>query len=486
MYALLLIRSAAAAGATQVFIEPSGAGDSVEFRWDGRGFTRDELEQPFACLFEPPDPGCTSRRELAAAVLGLLRLEPRWVTVSSGGGGGRSRLHIRDLRSRKVEPDRSARAETVIQASGAGLWDSDLESLLRERCAMSDVAVYVRGKRLPLAAAPAEGEDAASFEEDGVRGWVGVPVPGENGSRLDLFSYGVLAAPIDADLGPVRVRGALNDDLLPLNLSRTNVLRGERLDAALCAVRRAAWELVGEACRTQSWRGEEAFSVPEQSDRERLDWLRECAASLLGGGGEGAESALEELRQAPLFEGADGACLTLEALETRLRSEGTLRVCDGAWSGEGAAPVRLRRPEERGWLTRIFGDVLETVLPARAEEEEPGDGGEPGKPLREALRAIGVPAGSGLSLGLISRIRSGSGPGDSVVFKDEEGGEEVWVLDESHPLVREAAGLEAGGRNLFPLSVLITGLTRALGDAGSLDEAALLRALALSAAKERR
>src|SRR5262245_463167 len=106
MFLLPWIRCAVASGATRVTMDL----DSAEIRFDGRGFMREELTDPYACLFDESAP--PRNRQLAYALLATLRKSS--LVLTSGRSGERLSLTVNSLTEETVSADLERTDITVV------------------------------------------------------------------------------------------------------------------------------------------------------------------------------------------------------------------------------------------------------------------------------------------------------------------------------------------------------------------------------------
>lgn len=485
MYALVLLRCAAAGGASQIFLKHE-EGRRVEFRFDGSAFSEEELGDPYACLFRELTPETTRNRELATALLSLLRLNPSEITVRSGKGNRRRLLRVTGLDRQAQEPCLDPETETVlsaVQPAGAPepLWGPELDALLDDRCRMSAVPVYRNGKLLPALRPEESPRESHGFEDKGVRGQLFVPEDPSK-SELRLHRWGVFVEKLSRRLPEVQVDGFLNDDRLRLNTSQGAVVRNSRLDGALAAASAAAVHLALRSTVLQAERLEEA--PPERrrallegagADAVRARWLRSAAADRLIGAPKSWNSPLQKsLAEAPLFLGADLEPLSLlELCGARDRNGGILHSQE-AFAGLAAAAGTLWSfsPLElaalRPWFSQLK-DARAALHEARrraarpepgAAPEAPGDADKLERDLRRWLTALSRLGACALPPRTIEEFRLGPGSGSSLVGRTPES---AYFLDAAHPLVRElcsSEGLSREARIPYLLSLLVSGLNR--------------------------
>lgn len=232
MFSLMIVRCAVASGATRVSLRVV-EGRDFEARFDGRPFTEEELAYPYGSLFERARKGVRRNRQLAIALLSMLRLEPKWILVRSGEAGRRFLLRVQSLETESVEPANDKTGETVVRAVarsgwGSGVWSDRIPELVRERCKLSPIPVEVRGvpiRRFHQDEAPPE---RLSFHDGDARGWLEIPETERTKSSLEAYRYGVLVGSVIPKLPKVQVTGVVNNDRFSLNASQSGVIRNKR------------------------------------------------------------------------------------------------------------------------------------------------------------------------------------------------------------------------------------------------------------------
>ena len=360
-FALAWVRCASAGGASG-FAVSSEAG-ILTATFDGRPFTKAELEDPYRCLFEKRTPETDRNRQLAVGLLSVLRLKPASIKISSGAGAERATLAVESLEEERfIDPE--AGDHTVLTVSWSSLEHGsarEAADLVNAGCVLSPLEISVDGVVLPGWAESAE--ERNYFEDGASRGWVAVPRSPADESELELCWHGTVVEHVTLKLPLIQVRGAINDDAFTLNASQAGVVRDARYDAALKRLAEPAQALVLSTARSlaeapvgpllldpyfrRRWRetmeegregeGESALggvleaaqtlwtmasSLDASSKTEAVvgralqaRWLRRlCARRLRPRAKASKDDVLNALWSAPLYVSADGTPLSLDEL----------------------------------------------------------------------------------------------------------------------------------------------------------------------------
>jgi len=401
-FALAWARCASAGGASGFAV--SSGGGVLTATFDGRPFTKAELEDPYRCLFEKRTPETDRNRQLAVGLLSVLRLKPQSIRISSGSGPERRTLAVESLEEERfIDPEDGDHSVLVVS------WPSlehgparEAADLVKAGCVLSPLEISVDGAVLP---AWTESAEERSYFEDGVsRGWVAVPRSPADESELELCWHGTVIERVTLKLPLIQVRGAINDDAFTLNASQAGVVRDARYEAALKRLAEPAQALVLSTARALSaspvgpllqdpyfrrrWRetmeeGREAeastalggvldaaqtlwtmasrldaSSKEEAVVRRALQarWLRRLAARRLRPRAKSSkDDVLNSLWSAPLYVSADGTPLSLDELSEQGKRLSYVPFCSESapglslpfrplWSvssGEADLPSRL-------------------------------------------------------------------------------------------------------------------------------------------------
>ena len=418
MFMLPWVRSAVAGGATYVRL---GAVDGTfEMRFDGRPFGREELTDPYSCLFDRYKPENRRNRELAIGLLSVMRLKPLFVSIASGAPGSRTRLRAESIESDRVDPAGDPETDTVIRvapsAAAVALWSPDRAEWIERLCRVCPIPVWLSGEEAVREIKPAS-PPGLYFDENGLRGWLTAPAELGPVSTLDAYTLGVFVSPTQLTLPRVQVDGYLNDDEFTLSASQSAVARNARFKRAadilavkadllldrLLAEHGARMKMAGRqvlnADLAYYWRNrlergataekpsplegaresvKGAFQLLAGADLKRrhdiiaelywtarvTNWLRDAAGRLLGSHESDAKDPrLAALWSTPLQIGLDGEPLSLLDLERQRQRLGYIPVSQRP-APEGALPfqgVLLLSSRDFEVLARRFPDVIRDV-----------------------------------------------------------------------------------------------------------------------------
>ncbi|MBI5595306.1 MAG: hypothetical protein HY928_04370 [Elusimicrobia bacterium] len=431
--ALLLIRCAAASGATSLSIR-RGSGGVLTVAFDGEPFTPEELANPYEPLFKRQGGNTRRGRELATALLTLLRLDPVEVWVRSGPAGQRARLRVcRGEPETVTRIDDSAGGTSVRFSPGprtpGGAWGAAFEESLKRSAQMTEIPLFLDGERLPHGHPEGWEEDGASVDGEGLRGWISIPPRCDEASSVEFYKLGVLIGSTTLQLSTSGVVGRVNCDDFRLNASQTSVVRDERFRKAVAALNAAARRMASDAAARQARRAQTAarlltspklravwvreieaflslrrgtfltalgrfFSEPAgvdrtleaelQVDARRAAWLRETAARAR------KSKEPDAAAQAPTFLGADGRLISYAQLATTAAGLGHLPFSPGL-----RERVRLAYPVlwlatdlERASLSRLFPGV--PLSDATEALERAHRFGETDRDVSPTLETLGV------------------------------------------------------------------------------------------------
>jgi hypothetical protein len=375
-FALAWARCASASGASHFMVTADAGLFTATF--DGRPLTKEELEDPYRCLFETRTDATDRNRQLAVGLLSVLRLKPASIRLTSGPGTERRCLSVDSLESEHFE-DATPGGGTVLTVAWPALAYAaarEAADLVRSGCILSKMEIAVDGAVLP---GWTEGHDERQyFQDDAVRGWVAVPGEASEDSELELCWHGTVVEKITMKLPLVQVKGAVNDDGFVLNASQSGVVRDARFDAALKRLAEPARALILATTRAlalkpvgpvlqdlyfrRRWReileeGEDGqlarpFDTvvnaaqtlwtmasgdgPGSSKEEALvkragavRWLRRlCARRLRPRSKASPDDVINALWSAPLYVGADGSPLSLDDLAAQQKRLSYIPYCD--------------------------------------------------------------------------------------------------------------------------------------------------------------
>lgn len=456
-FGLLLLRCAAAGGAS--FFSAETRGGTMVFGFDGRPFRREELADPYRCLFEKRAPETDRNRLLAVAFLSALRFHPERLMFESGSGDKRFALTVLSLSEERFQaPGAGDRTRLELSFSGT----KEAAKLLREGAALSTLEVSLDGEKLPAWRARGP-DDRELFEDGSTRGWVAVQREPGRESLLELYAQGALVERTALRLPIAQVHARLNDDEFVLNASQSGVVRDAVFKRALARLEAPTRALVGaraaglaralprlgprllDAALRKRWRDvleagrerpegatvgaviETAASLllavrldgearAEAAELEQLArdarWLRQLCVERLRRKVKRDDQVDLALRSAPLFVDARAAPLSFAELE-----EQRLRIGHVPFTTKPGAglPTRALWAISAG-EERLVGDLLGAPTrdaTAIVVRERPGGGmatfeqaGLPAALIRASLRTEGTLVGEvGLSIAPEARAR---------------------------------------------------------------------------------
>jgi len=245
-YVLLLVRSAVRQGARRIFVNADA--DELHMEWDGRPFTRQELEDLYNALLEgePGAPG--GLRELALALVTARALQLRKAEVRSGGPQG----HALILRPEKPDAFEEVRLDApgtmvyvrraltreVVSREGAELAGALSEQVrLAQRCRYADLDIEVNGHPLQRDPVGADLEALRDVEGPGVDGGVaGIRRGDEHPGRVHVVRDGVWIDTIEAERLRPGFEAVVVADSLVTDLTGFKVVRDTRWAQVLATV----------------------------------------------------------------------------------------------------------------------------------------------------------------------------------------------------------------------------------------------------------
>jgi hypothetical protein len=251
-YVLELIQAAVAGGAT--FIDIYQDADDFIITFDGRHYTREDLENLYSSLFvSQKDLSLERFRELAIGINSAQALGPSFIRVSSGDYSGTvellirpgqedafvvaeeavrgTRIHVREKVSWKV-------ASRFLSRYVASKIPSE-EKLVRERCLFSPVPVKING----VLVNPPEGMTLpdsfcqVSFETEGFRGILGIPRGHRELSSIQLAKWGVVINQRYLKLSFIPLLGVVHGDGLLKNVSQSDFVENDDYRKCLEAIK---------------------------------------------------------------------------------------------------------------------------------------------------------------------------------------------------------------------------------------------------------
>ena len=227
-FILAWLRCAVASGATRLDLTTTR--DGFELRFDGRAFSSAELSQPYQVLVDGEGRDAERGRHFAYGLLGLYRLSPRAVSVTSRGKGGVAALGIGGA---AADPDAapSGTAVSVRWPPWASWWRPWLVARrAKARWGLCAARFAVNGR-------PVE-EEAERWSEFKKEGWRGRWHRSLAASHVGVYLLGTLVDELDD--GPAGVTARLTHDDLRLDISQSAVVRGTLLNRGLRLLANAA------------------------------------------------------------------------------------------------------------------------------------------------------------------------------------------------------------------------------------------------------
>ncbi|TBR21989.1 hypothetical protein EPO15_08925 [bacterium] len=217
------LRCAAASGASAIRLTPHPTG--LELAFDGRPFTAAQLSQPYQSLVGDDSPDGRRNRHFAYGLLGLYRLRPRSVSVTSRGEGGVAAMNAGA--GKPPDPEKAPQG-TVLRVTWP-LWafywrPAVLAMRAKQRYGLGPASLTVDGE------AVLGRPEADSWRPLELNGWRGAYRPRYTSSRVRLYVLGTLIEETEGE-APFPVDAWLAHDDLELNISQTAVVRDRLLKA---------------------------------------------------------------------------------------------------------------------------------------------------------------------------------------------------------------------------------------------------------------
>ena len=253
-YVLEVVQAAVAGGATSVEVQTDS--DDVVLTFDGRTYSRRELERLFDYLFTR-EPELEPLRQLALGVNAALGLRPRFVTVDSGDGQQGFRLRLSSHQDVEVSalPAGRAPAGTRVQVRdrisfkviSRAVGEAVEAGLLREACRHLPVPLLLGGHdvRQP----PEAGRARLAFDASGVRGELMLPDDASVTAppAIAVLINGVEVCLLDDDSARrvgVPVRGYVDNPALTRNASHSGIHDNQELRRTVGRLRMEARKLL--------------------------------------------------------------------------------------------------------------------------------------------------------------------------------------------------------------------------------------------------
>lgn len=246
------LRCAVASGATRIELDRTFFG--LELRFDGKPLDREQLQDPYGCLFDSPGPGADGRaRSFASGLLSALQLGPTDLVVSSGRGADRCALRI-GASAGTGAPDPAPGTQTVVRVSWRRLVGPDVGEFIERAGAsfgLSTARLVVDGT-----AARARGRKTFSDDRGRIRGAFDAPRPEPGPSHVSLYKHGVLVGTTEWEFAGVVADAELRCDAFTLDASRAAVVRDRKFHEALEALAGAVAGASRRAARASQGRSD--------------------------------------------------------------------------------------------------------------------------------------------------------------------------------------------------------------------------------------
>jgi hypothetical protein len=218
------LRCAAASGARHIALTSGATG--LELTFDGVPFSAAELSQPYQALVDGEGGNAKRGRHFAYGLLGLYRLRPSNVSVTSRGPDG-----VATMKAGTGKPPDPASAPegTVVRVSWpawAFYWrPALLVRRARGRYGLGPAALTVNGARVP------DHPDGPYWRTMTMKGWRAAADKENLNSLVRLHVLGTFIEELEYHRG--KPHAWLAHDELELDISQSSVVRGERLSKGL-------------------------------------------------------------------------------------------------------------------------------------------------------------------------------------------------------------------------------------------------------------
>lgn len=311
------VRAAVANEATRVDVRVESDGLTMEF--DGRGFTAEQLKDPYGVLFEKEKERSEARRYLAVGILSLLPAKPGAIDLVYGPPGKRLRTTVSRIDGERTTPaedgDRGTKIRVVSLTAAHHLREAARG--LPALTAMCPARIFVDGVEVPRYPRAAQ-EPGAWIEEPGFRAWIGLPEDGLPGSFVELSVDGVRLDWLRMDEHDARLRARVDASGIALNADHSKPVINDRYRALSKRIEAAASALVRFADR----RLREDFDGDPWNGKARA-WLRDLASRTLMDPEVDADDPLKAaLWDCPLYSRAKAAPASLRELLEAERERG--------------------------------------------------------------------------------------------------------------------------------------------------------------------
>jgi len=219
------LRSAAASEAKAISLTTGVRSLTISF--DGVPFSASELSQPYQVLVDGEGPNARRGRHFAYGLLGLYRLRPLGVTVTSRGPDGTAVMRAGSAAPPDAEGAPDGTVVTVVWPAWASWWRPwTVARRARSRFGMGPATLSVNGEPLERLLS---GEGRRSQEEPRLR-WAARQALIL--ASLRLYVLGTLIETLEGT-DAYELDGSLGLDDAELNISQTSVVRGAVLEKAV-------------------------------------------------------------------------------------------------------------------------------------------------------------------------------------------------------------------------------------------------------------
>lgn len=258
-YVLELVQAAALRGATTIAFDIDA--DDMRMRFDGERFTGEELGELWGSIFvDGEEPLLRGLRQLALGLNAGLGLDPRRITVRSGG----QQLVLRPGADEQLTPIDPPVAGTTIhleQRVRLGLVVEFFKNVrgrlaeevhLRERCAYTAMAVSLDGAAISGGLRVPGALVEHAFAAPGMRGVIAL-TSGEQPATLRLVKDGVWIDTLPLELCGPGIVGVVEGEQLRRDVSLARIVADDALKALKRQLRGERWSLMArvvEAART--------------------------------------------------------------------------------------------------------------------------------------------------------------------------------------------------------------------------------------------
>lgn len=345
------IRAAVANEATRIEIHSSK--ESLEIEFDGRGFTYDDLRDPYSVLFEGQKEGTEDRRYLAIGILTLLPAKPGAIDLFYGIPGKRFRTTITETTGEKTtrlkEEDRKTRIR-VLSLNGS-LHSDSAAAASGSVSAVSPARVFINDQEIQR---PRHGKTPGVWvEERGFRAWVNLPVDNNPGSLIELSVDGVSLETLQMHDHDIPVRAIVDSSEVSMNADHSRVVQNDRYRALSRKIEATARKLVDFAMR----RLKNEFDKDEWNDRAAF-WLRSLTDRFLMDDHQHdmKDPFKKLLWECPLYRTVGKEVLSLIQIRRKEQKEGAVRcvVSSSKPADDGSGALWCKDRDEFNSLVARF------------------------------------------------------------------------------------------------------------------------------------